>query len=145
MATPAGSASQEYWRPSNPEVARLIPSVRSICWRCGMDYSPGARYCSFCGGAREALNAEPAPPKPQPDILRDGAKFWRRAGLSIPAFVCLIVAVVFALAAVMTGVVYKEETLVDWQAVQMWRIEWLLGAVVALLAGILLKKSNSKK
>jgi hypothetical protein len=43
----------------------------------------------------------------------------------------------------MTGVVYREDTLVDWQAVQTWRIEWLLGAVVALLAGILLRDKNS--
>jgi cytosine/uracil/thiamine/allantoin permease len=108
-----------------------------------MDYAPGARYCSFCGGPREPLNAEPQP-KSQPDILRDGAKFWRRAGLSVPAIVCLVSALVFAVAALLTGVIYKEETLVDWQAVQTWRIQWLLGAVVALLAGILLKKSNSK-
>jgi hypothetical protein len=39
-------------------------------------------------------------------------------------------------------VVYKEDTLVDWQAVQAWRIEWLLAAMAALLAGILLKKKN---
>jgi hypothetical protein len=29
----------------------------------------------------------------------------------------------------------------DWQAVQLWRIEWLLGATASFLAGILLKKS----
>jgi hypothetical protein len=56
--------------------------------------------------------------------------------------VCLVVAVIFALAAVLTGVIYREDTLVDWQAVQVWRIEWLLAAAVALLAGILLKKKN---
>ena len=139
MAASAGSASQEYWRPSNPDVARLIPQVRGICWRCGMDYSPGARYCSFCGGAREALSAEPTPIRPQAEIVRKRAKLWR-VGLSVPSFVCLAAALVFALAAVLTGVVYRQETLVDWQAVQTWRVEWLLGAIAALLAGILLKK-----
>jgi hypothetical protein len=43
-------------------------------------------------------------------------------------------------AAVMTGLVYSANTLVDWQAVQTWRIEWLLAAAVAFIAGILLKK-----
>ena len=141
MASPAGSTSQEYWRPSNPDVARLIPQVRGICWRCGMDYSPGARYCSFCGGAREALSAEPTPIRPESPVVKKRAKLWR-AGLSLPSFVCLAAALVFAFAAVLTGVVYRQDTLVDWQAVQTWRIEWLLGAIVALLAGILLKKKQ---
>jgi hypothetical protein len=141
MASPAGT-SQEYWRPSNPNVARLIPEVRGICWRCGMDYSPGARYCSFCGGAREALTAEPTPIRPTIEIEKRRVKLWP-AGLSLPSCVCLAAALVFALAAVLTGVVYRQDTLIDWQAVQTWRIEWLLSAVVALLAGILLKKKYS--
>jgi hypothetical protein len=141
MASPAGSTSQEYWRPSNPDVARLIPQVRGICWRCGMDYSPGARYCSFCGGAREALSDEAVPIRPKPEAVKRPGKIWR-AGLPVPSFVCLAAALTLALAAVLTGVVYREDTLVDWQAVQTWRIEWLLGAIVALLAGILLKKKR---
>jgi hypothetical protein len=36
--------------------------------------------------------------------------------------------------------IYKAQTMVDWQAIQTWRIEWLLGATAALLAGILLKR-----
>ena len=31
-------------------------------------------------------------------------------------------------------------TLVDWQAIQIYRAEWLLGATAAFTAGILLKK-----
>jgi hypothetical protein len=38
------------------------------------------------------------------------------------------------------GILYKPETLVQWQAMQFWRVEWLLGAIAAMLAGILLKK-----
>jgi len=41
----------------------------------------------------------------------------------------------------MTGVIYKVETFADWQAVQTWRIEWLLASAVTLLTGILLKKA----
>jgi len=32
---------------------------------------------------------------------------------------------------------------VDFQAVQYWRMEWLLGGVAAFIAGILLKISGS--
>jgi hypothetical protein len=45
--------------------------------------------------------------------------------------------------AALAGFLYKAETLVDWQAIQVWRIEWLLGAAAALLAGILLKKKEA--
>lgn len=106
-----------------------------------MDYSPGARYCSFCGGAREALSAEPTPIRPRSGTIKQDAKLWR-AGLAIPSFVCLVAALVFALAAILTGVVYRQDTMPYWQAVQAWRVEWLLGAIVALLAGILLKKKQ---
>jgi hypothetical protein len=65
-----------------------------------------------------------------------------RSGLSIPCLVFFVGAIVCAAAAVLTGVIYKADTLVDWQAVQVWRVEWLLGAIAALLAGILLKRKN---
>jgi hypothetical protein len=43
------------------------------------------------------------------------------------------------LCAALTGVIYKAHSLMEWQAIQTWRIEWLLAAAAALLAGILLK------
>jgi hypothetical protein len=142
MASAAKSTSQEYWRPANPDVARVIPSLRGICWHCGMDYTPGARYCHSCGVSREAPNIEPFQAR-GPEQERDLASIFGRLGLSISSVVFLAIALACALAAVMTGVVYREDTLVDWQAVQMWRVEWLLGAVVALLAGILLRHKSS--
>jgi hypothetical protein len=142
MASAAKSTSQEYWRPANPDVARVIPSLRGICWHCGMDYTPGARYCHSCGGAREAASVQTLPSTKEHERGRDLSGVLRKFGLSVPSVVCLVGALVFGLAAVLTGVIYREDTLVDWQAVQTWRIEWLLGAVVALLAGILLKKNN---
>jgi hypothetical protein len=39
-----------------------------------------------------------------------------------------------------TGFVFTATTLLDWQAVQLWRIEWLLGSVAMFAAGFLLKK-----
>jgi hypothetical protein len=37
---------------------------------------------------------------------------------------------------------FTAGTVLDWQAVQIWRVEWLLGAAAAFLAGILLKKAD---
>ncbi len=142
MASAAKSTSQEYWRPANPDVARVIPSLRGICWHCGMDYTPGARYCHSCGGAREGSNVEALADTKERQRSGDLSGTFQQLGLPVPCIVCLIVAMVFALAALLTGIIYREDTLVDWQAVQVWRIEWLLAAAVALLAGILLKKNK---
>jgi hypothetical protein len=140
MAPAADSTSKEYWRPSNPQVARVIPSIRDICWRCGMDYSPGARFCHICGGAREANTMGPVVEPTQLTQEESLNEIRQHHGLSIASVVLLIIGLACAVAATLTGVVYRQETLVDWQAVQTWRIEWLLGAAVALLAGILLKR-----
>jgi cytosine/uracil/thiamine/allantoin permease len=49
------------------------------------------------------------------------------------------------LAATLVGTLYTVETTLDFQAIQLWRIEWLAGAVAAFVAGILLKPGNSEK
>ena len=63
-----------------------------------------------------------------------------RFGLSVPSLVFFVVGMVCLVIVSSIGILYKAETLVQWQALQFWRIEWLLGAAVAMLAGILLKK-----
>jgi hypothetical protein len=52
----------------------------------------------------------------------------------------LILGCVCIIAAIVTGVVFTATTLLDWQAVQLWRIEWLLGALAMFAVGFLLKK-----
>ena len=44
--------------------------------------------------------------------------------------------------AIGVSLVYRASNLAEFQAIQMWRIEWLLAATAAFVAGILLKKSN---
>jgi cytosine/uracil/thiamine/allantoin permease len=46
------------------------------------------------------------------------------------------------LAAMLVGMIYTVETTLDFQAVQLWRMEWLVGAAVAFIAGILLKSNR---
>ena len=140
MAQAAESSSQEYWRPPNPEVMRLVvPSPPgATCWHCGTQNSPGALFCQACGSARETRRVAPAPV-----ISSDPAEFGslhRPLGLSVPCLIFFVLGITCMIGAALTGMIYKTETLVDWQAVQIWRIEWLLGAAVALLAGILLKR-----
>ena len=60
-------------------------------------------------------------------------------GLSTASLVFVLAAAIFLLATVMTGLIYSTSTLAEWQAVQTWRIEWLLATAVALLGAILFK------
>ena len=62
-----------------------------------------------------------------------------QSGLSTVSLVFVLAAAIFLLATVMTGLIYNTSTLAEWQAVQTWRVEWLLATVVALLAAILFK------
>jgi hypothetical protein len=42
--------------------------------------------------------------------------------------------------ALAVSVFFSARTVLDWQAIQLWRIEWLLAAVAAFVAGCLLKR-----
>jgi hypothetical protein len=66
----------------------------------------------------------------------------QRLGLSLASVVFFVIGISCMVAAVFTGFIYKADTLVDWQAIQVWRIEWLLAGCLAMLAGILLKKTT---
>jgi hypothetical protein len=47
------------------------------------------------------------------------------------------------LAAIGVSLVYSAQHVDDFEAVHLWRIEWLIAAIVAFVAGILLKKSQA--
>jgi hypothetical protein len=44
--------------------------------------------------------------------------------------------------AICVSFIYKAQTFADWQAIQFWRIEWLLGATASFVVAILLKRST---
>ena len=49
------------------------------------------------------------------------------------------------MAAVAVGMIYSVQTFNDFQAVQSYRMQWLLGAIAAFTAGLLLKKRPDTK
>lgn len=67
----------------------------------------------------------------------------QRLHLSVPSLVFFLMGLACMVGALLTGFVYRPSTVVDWQAVQAWRIEWLLAATAAMLAGILLKRKDA--
>jgi hypothetical protein len=64
-------------------------------------------------------------------------KSW--VGLSTGSLVAFIIGVACVAGALLVGLL-TAKTFVDWQAIQFYRAEWLLGATAAFVAGILLKK-----
>ena len=58
----------------------------------------------------------------------------------MPALIAFLVGVLCVLGAVAVSAFFSARTALDWQAIQLWRIEWLLAAVAAFVAGCVLKK-----
>jgi hypothetical protein len=65
-------------------------------------------------------------------------------GLPMASLIAFFVGLGCVVGALGVGLVYKAQNFVDFQAIQMWRIEWLLAATASFVAGILLKKPPSK-
>ncbi len=69
----------------------------------------------------------------------------RWLGLSMASLVAFFVGLGCLLAVVAVGVVYSVQNLADFQALQSYRMQWLLAAVAAFVAGILLKKTPDSR
>ncbi|MGA9898181.1 MAG: hypothetical protein WBQ09_08775 [Terriglobales bacterium] len=65
-------------------------------------------------------------------------------GLSLASLIAFFAGLGCILAAVAVGLIYSVQSLADFQAIQLWRLEWLLAALVAFVAGILLKHAGSR-
>lgn len=131
---------QEFWKPA--DLPRHEPiqteATGQVCDRCGTDFLMGSRFCHVCGADRHAnLN----------NSATTGIREWfdfaslREAmGQTTGSLIALFLGVACVIAAAITGLLYTATTVLDWQAVQIWRIEWLLAALAVFAGGLLLKK-----
>ena len=126
-------SSQEFWRPGMTEQRE---GARDVCDSCGTDYPLGARFCYVCGSDRSRTAGSNRSLSRYIDI----AIIRGALGLSTASLIAFIVGIVCVIAACVVGFVFTASTLLDWQAVQIWRIEWLLGAIAAFAVGNLLKR-----
>jgi hypothetical protein len=158
MAEVAHNAEREFWQPpaASPPV-EVEPTVEAsmveACDRCETEFIPGSRFCHACGAERSrgSINHRLG-------VWMGAAVAWFRhlefhnierrmvgvrqqLGLPTASLVSFLVGIFCVAGAVLVGLIFTVQTTLDWQAVQIWRIEWLLGATASFLAGILLKKS----
>lgn len=137
MARAVQPISGDYWRPANEEAERHARPFlfENVCSRCGMDYAVGARYCYICGNRRYA-QPEPAAASADSDWWK---QFRQRSGLSGPSLSLLAAGVTCLLVALVLGVLLPSQSDDAARSLQDVRLDWLLGAVAAMLGGLLLK------
>jgi hypothetical protein len=136
MAEAADQVQHDFWRAPMPATA-TASSERSATCRCGTEFIVSSLYCHSCGASRPELNTARTFELPG---LAEIASLGRWLGLTMPAVIAFLVGILCVMGALTVSLFFSVRTLLDWQAIQMWRMEWLLAAVAAFAAGCLLKK-----
>ena len=133
---------QEFWKPAVPprQESFATEATGQVCDRCGTDFVMGSRFCHICGADRNAALASAKSGRVREWF--DYASLRDALGQTNASIVALFIGVVCLIAAVVTGFWYTVITRLDWEGVQMYRIEWLLAATALFALGVLLKKSK---
>jgi len=147
-----------------------VCAMADTCPRCGTEFMIGSRFCYACGSHRPEKDPVASSP-PLLSTLFLSAKLgrlmtatadlsrrrpalpsWLRylhfheikrwIGLPTASLVAFFIGLGCVLGALGVSLFYKATTLPEFDAIQMWRIEWLLAATAAFVAGILLKKPH---
>jgi len=110
------------------------------CYGCGTEFIAGSRFCHVCGSARQQESA--------PLAVNRWARYLEfqtiksSLNLSVGSLIAFILGIGCLFAVVMVGIIYSMQTFADFQAVQFYRMQWLVAAVACFVAGILFKKSD---
>jgi hypothetical protein len=142
MASVADQVQHEFWRAPTPTSTISSDAVATqersaTCHRCGTEFIVSSLYCHACGVRRPEVNAPRALEVPG---VAELSALGERLGITTPALVAFLVGIFCVVGALAVSVLFSARTVLDWQAIQLWRIEWLLGAVAAFVAGCVLKK-----
>ena len=154
--------------------AVVAPTMAETCSHCGTEFLMGSRFCHACGGRRAQLaiaQTGHGVPAVSSGVFSDGMTWLRGAaedfsfprvsaptwlrylhfheikrwiGLPTASLVAFMIGVGCIAGAICVSFIYKAQTFADWQAIQFWRIEWLLGATASFVVAILLKQSTDR-
>jgi hypothetical protein len=171
MAEAAQGTPQEFWQPPTHLLDEEVivreprPAMAEACSRCGTEFLLGSKFCHSCGGRRpEAISSsahaaglwERVVGRTQSAIAgfswtKIHFPAWMRhlhfheiksrVGLPTGSLIAFVVGLACVAGALLVGLL-TAKTLVDWQAIQYYRAEWLLAATASFVAGILLKKPS---
>jgi hypothetical protein len=158
--------------PMVGEAVSIIPSVSTmaeVCPHCGSEFLVGSKFCHSCGGKRpHALSATTQQDaavlagiwEQTVGVTHRALSAWkdlefpswlnylhfheikRQIGLSTGSLIAFVIGLGCVAGALLVGLL-TAKTLIDWQAIQFYRAEWLLAATAAFVAGILLNRHRS--
>jgi hypothetical protein len=135
----------EFWRPPVEQLHKTIADATAeMCNRCNSEFVMGARYCHVCGMDRnpQAQTNRKRWLKKAARVL-DFTRMKQSLGLNTASLVAFGLGLFCVLATLLVAIINSDvEKFSDWQAIQFWRIEWLLAATAAFVVGILLKKNS---
>jgi hypothetical protein len=137
----------DFWRPPvMHQGAAVNPDMIDVCVGCSTEFMVGSRFCHVCGVARgtqvqngyfihllEFLHV----------VEFQDLKHW--LGLGTASLIAFLTGVFCFLSAILVGAISTIRNFEDFQVVQYWRMEWLLAAIVAFVAAVLLKTNPAEK
>jgi len=143
MAEALEQAQHEFWRPPAKAEVAVSQDRSETCNECGTEFIVGSRFCHSCGTSRSEASLLRAGEVRTVEIpgLTEFTALSKRFGLSKACLGAFLFGMLCMVGALAVGIVFTAHTTLDWQAIQMWRIEWLLTAIASFGAGLLLKKS----
>jgi len=138
MSEVAHNAQHEFWRPPAAQSAAAGSNMVEACDSCGTEFMVGARFCHACGATRQVQ----AVPSHGWARHLEFHSIKQSIGLSTGALLAFLIGLACLISAAACGFIYSERNVLEWQAVQIYRIEWLLAAVAAFVGGLLLRKPS---
>ncbi|MBS1849873.1 MAG: hypothetical protein JST79_03095 [Acidobacteria bacterium] len=139
MAGAVHNTQHEFWRP--PAAVASTPVNRiEVCSGCGAEFMVNSHYCHVCGTARGRVALSSDPKWMRTLHILEFQNLKRVLGLSTASLIAFCIGLGCLLGALAVSMVYSVQNFGDFQAIQWWRMQWLLAAVAAFVAGILLKR-----
>ncbi|MGA8213776.1 MAG: hypothetical protein WB799_09280 [Candidatus Sulfotelmatobacter sp.] len=149
------------------------PAMAEACADCATEFMIGARFCHACGRRRPLVAVITADAALIAGLWARNVEWvrtlassiaaarskisfpgWLRylhfheikrcIGLPTAALIAFMIGLSCVAGAIGLSLFYRASNLAEFQAIQMWRIEWLLAATASFVAGILLKKPSHK-
>ena len=121
-AAPSYEHREEFWKPAvtpKPE-NKGVESVRLQCRGCGADSLVGSHFCHSCGTSLNPLAS--VRPRWRVRTILAVTSFRDALGQTNSSLAAFAGGCICLIAAGVTGFLYNVSTLLDWQAVQLWRI-----------------------
>jgi len=142
MSDVVREVQHEFWRPPVAPAEGARPGMVEVCDGCATEFMVGSLFCHVCGTSRGT----------RPVTASNWTRYVefhnlkRALGLSTASLIAFFAGMVcMVMAGVAVGMIYSVQTFNDFHALQLYRMQWLLGAIAAFAAGLLLKKSPDAK